>query len=99
MAAALIRSIDRDYRALLLAARGPAGDSALQFGPIMKKIAARSSYVFGKAVEVDEDGGYCGITVGLDSRGFLRVRTATGVRTVISGSVRPLARSSHASGS
>ncbi len=99
MAAALIRAIDRNYRALVLAAKGPAGDSALQFGPIMKKITARSSYVYGKAVEVDEDGGYSGITDGLDSHGFLRVRTATGVRTVISGSVRPLARRIDASGS
>ncbi len=99
MAAALIRAIDRNYRALVLATRGLAGDSALQFGPIMKKIAARSSYVYGKAVEVDEDGGYSGITDGLDSRGFLRVRTATGIRTVISGSVRPLARRTDASGS
>jgi BirA family biotin operon repressor/biotin-[acetyl-CoA-carboxylase] ligase len=99
LAAALIRAVDRNYRALILAAKGRAGDSALQFGPIMKKITARSSYVCGKAVEVDEDGGYSGITDGLDSRGFLRIRTASGVRTVISGSVRPLARRSDASGS
>jgi BirA family biotin operon repressor/biotin-[acetyl-CoA-carboxylase] ligase len=101
LAAALIRSLDRHYRALLKAARGPAGDSALQFGPILKKIAARSSYIYGKAVQVDMDeaGGYSGITDGLDSRGFLRVRTVQDVRTVISGSVRPLARRPDASGS
>ncbi len=99
LTAALIRSVDRNYRALLLAAKNPAIDPALQFGRIMKKIAARSSYVYGKAVEVDDNGGYSGITDGLDSRGFLRVRTARGVRTVISGSVRPLARRTDASGS
>jgi BirA family transcriptional regulator, biotin operon repressor / biotin---[acetyl-CoA-carboxylase] ligase len=48
---------------------------------------------------VEEDGGYDGITDGLDPRGFLRVRTEQGLRMVISGSVRPLQRSNNASGS
>jgi BirA family biotin operon repressor/biotin-[acetyl-CoA-carboxylase] ligase len=47
---------------------------------------------------VDEDGGYNGVTDGLDPRGFLRVRTDKGLRIVISGSVRPGARSNDASG-
>ncbi len=99
LAASLIRTFDRNYRAMVQAAGNSEGAPALQFEPIMKKIAARSSYVYGKAVQVDEDGGYSGITDGLDSRGFLRVRTVHGLRTVISGSVRPLARRSDASGS
>jgi len=37
---------------------------------------------------VDEEGGYEGVTEGLDSRGFLLVRTDRGLRTVLSGSVR-----------
>jgi BirA family biotin operon repressor/biotin-[acetyl-CoA-carboxylase] ligase len=50
-------------------------------------------------VHVDEDGGYKGITDGLDPRGFLRVRTDKGLRIVISGSVRPAQRRTDASGS
>jgi len=38
---------------------------------------------------VVEDGGFEGVTEGLDSRGFLQVRTAQGMRTVLSGVVRP----------
>jgi len=45
--------------------------------------------VRGMQVHVDENGGFDGITEGLDPRGFLQVRTAQGVRTVLSGSVRP----------
>jgi BirA family biotin operon repressor/biotin-[acetyl-CoA-carboxylase] ligase len=39
-------------------------------------------------VHVDEEGGYDGITMGLDERGFLRVQTLNGMRTVINGGVR-----------
>ena len=35
-----------------------------------------------------EYGGFEGVTAGLDPRGFLQVKTATGVRTVLSGGVR-----------
>jgi BirA family biotin operon repressor/biotin-[acetyl-CoA-carboxylase] ligase len=45
--------------------------------------------VRGRAVEVDEDGGYQGITAGMDARGFLQVRTEAGMKTVLSGGVRP----------
>jgi BirA family biotin operon repressor/biotin-[acetyl-CoA-carboxylase] ligase len=37
---------------------------------------------------VDEGSGYSGVTAGLDARGFLRVRTVEGLRTVHSGGVR-----------
>ena len=33
-------------------------------------------------------GGYEGVTEGLDDRGFLLLRTAQGLRTVLSGNVR-----------
>ena len=65
----------------------------------MRRVESRSTYAVGKVVHVDEEGGYDGVTDGLDPRGFLRVRTEQGLRMVISGSVRPLARRNNASGS
>lgn len=97
--AALIRAIDREYRALLRTMNSPIRTPALRFEPIMRRVESRSSYALGKLVHVDEDGGYNGVTDGLDPRGFLRVRTDKGLRIVISGSVRPLARRSDAAGS
>ena len=99
VAAALIRALDREYRALLRAMTSPIRTPALRFEPIMRRVESRSSYAQGKQVHVDEDGGYHGITDGLDPRGFLRVKTDNGLRIVISGSVRPAPRSNDASGS
>lgn len=97
--AALIRAFDREYRALLRAMSSPIRTPTLRFEPIVRRVESRSSYAHGKLVQVSEDGGYTGITDGLDPRGFLRVRTDKGLRIVISGSVRPLARRSDALGS
>ena len=99
IAAALIRALDREYRALLRAITSPIRTPAVRFEPIMRRIESRSTYSHGKAVHVDEDGGYNGITDGLDPRGFLRVRTDKGLRIVVSGSVRPAQRRTDASGS
>lgn len=99
VAAALIRALDREYRALLRAMSSPIRTPALRFEPIIRRVESRSSYAHGKQVRVEEDGGYHGITDGLDPRGFLRVRTDKGLRIVISGSVRPSARRTDASGS
>jgi BirA family biotin operon repressor/biotin-[acetyl-CoA-carboxylase] ligase len=99
LAAALIRALDREYRGLLRAMTGPIRTPALRFEPVMKRVESRSSYAHGKMVRVDEDGGYTGVTDGLDPRGFLRVRTDRGLRIVISGGVRPLPRRTNASGS
>ena len=99
VAAALIRALDREYRALLRAMGSPIRTPALRFEPIMRRVESRSSYAHGKQVHVDEDGGYNGITDGLDPRGFLRVRTDKGLRIVISGSVRPAQRKTDAPGS
>lgn len=99
VAAALIRALDREYRALLRAMTSPIRTPALRFEPIMRRVESRSSYAVGKVVHVDEEDGYDGVTDGLDPRGFLRVRTEQGLRMVISGSVRPLARRNNASGS
>jgi BirA family biotin operon repressor/biotin-[acetyl-CoA-carboxylase] ligase len=99
MTAALIRAVDREYRALLRAMESPIRTPALRFEPIMRRVESRSTYATGKLVHVEEDGGYSGTTDGLDPRGFLRVRTDKGLRMVISGSVRPLSRRSDAAGS
>jgi BirA family biotin operon repressor/biotin-[acetyl-CoA-carboxylase] ligase len=76
---ALLQSLDREYKALL---------SGVNRAEIFGRLESVSSYVRGKRVHIDEDGGYKGVTAGLDERGFLRVETATGIRTVISGGVR-----------
>jgi BirA family biotin operon repressor/biotin-[acetyl-CoA-carboxylase] ligase len=55
---------------------------------IRQRLIAGSSWVQGKSVTVTEPDIFSGVTDGLDSRGFLRVRTAQGIRTVLSGGVR-----------
>jgi BirA family biotin operon repressor/biotin-[acetyl-CoA-carboxylase] ligase len=99
LVAALIRALDREYRALLRAMSGPIRTPSLRFEPIVKRVESRSSYAHGKMVCVDEDGGYTGVTDGLDPRGFLRVRTDRGLRIVISGGVRPMPRRPDVAGS
>jgi BirA family biotin operon repressor/biotin-[acetyl-CoA-carboxylase] ligase len=81
LTAALLKSLDREYRALLENVSG-GRDS------ILKRFEERSSFARRREVHVDEDGGYDGITEGLDERGFLLVRTDRGLRTVLSGGVR-----------
>ncbi len=80
LCAALLKSLDREYSELL---RNPQARES-----ILQRFSERSSMVKGVRVQVDENGGYEGITEGLDSRGFLQVRTETGLRTVLSGTVR-----------
>jgi BirA family biotin operon repressor/biotin-[acetyl-CoA-carboxylase] ligase len=55
---------------------------------IRKRLIDGSSWIQGKPVIVTELDTFSGVTDGLDSRGFLRVRTAQGIRTVLSGGVR-----------
>jgi BirA family transcriptional regulator, biotin operon repressor / biotin---[acetyl-CoA-carboxylase] ligase len=56
---------------------------------LLERFAASSSWTRGKRVRVEEDGGYTGVTDGLDTRGFLRVAGDDGVlHTVLSGGVR-----------
>jgi BirA family transcriptional regulator, biotin operon repressor / biotin---[acetyl-CoA-carboxylase] ligase len=55
---------------------------------IRNRLAANSTWLQRKSVIVTEADTFSGITDGLDSRGFLRVRTAQGTRTVLSGGVR-----------
>ena len=55
---------------------------------ILSRLGSASTWIRGRHVHVDEGPGYSGITAGLDSRGFLQVRTAEGLRIVHSGGVR-----------
>jgi BirA family biotin operon repressor/biotin-[acetyl-CoA-carboxylase] ligase len=77
LCAALLKSLDREYRNLL--EKSDARDS------ILRRFEERSSLVRGRRIHVDADGGYEGVTEGLDPRGFLQVRTPQGLRVVLSG--------------
>src|SRR4051812_944705 len=81
IAAALLKSLDREYRAIA----DPAARKEL-----LSRFEAASSYARGRRVQVGEDGGYEGVTDGVDDRGFLRIRTSNGIRTALSGAVRAL---------
>jgi BirA family biotin operon repressor/biotin-[acetyl-CoA-carboxylase] ligase len=85
LVAALLRALDREQAAL---AEGAAGSREAARERILRRFEQHSSYCCGAAVTVEEDGGYAGVTCGLDERGFLRVETSDGVRTVLSGGVR-----------
>jgi len=77
-AVALLQFFDREYRQL-------AQDG---LPALLARFEQHSSYARGKHVVVGEEGGYEGMTDGLDERGFLRVKTANGMRIVLSGTVR-----------
>jgi BirA family biotin operon repressor/biotin-[acetyl-CoA-carboxylase] ligase len=78
---ALLKSLDREYRQL--------ADDPDAKQEILQRFAANSSWVLGKRVRIEESGSaFEGTTEGLDSRGFLQVRTPYGVQTVLSGTVR-----------
>lgn len=81
LVAALLKSLDREYRLLI--------EDPESRRDILRRFAGKSSWVSGKKVRIDENGSaFEGTTEGLDSRGFLLVRTAHGVQTVLSGTVR-----------
>jgi BirA family biotin operon repressor/biotin-[acetyl-CoA-carboxylase] ligase len=81
VAAALLKSLDREYREFL--------ENAEAHASILRRFADNSSWVRGKAVRIEDSGTDLeGITEGLDERGFLRLRTTRGVQTVLSGTVR-----------
>ena len=82
LTAALLKSLDGHYRRLVQ----NGGDSARQ--TLKEEFEKRSSWARGRHVRIDEAGGYEGVTEGLDERGFLRLRTGQGLRTVLSGNVR-----------
>ena len=80
LCAALLKSLDREYRLLV-------EDSASR-ASIVRRFEENSSSSRGRRVRVEENGGIEGVTEGLDPRGFLQVRTAEGLRTVVSGTVK-----------
>ena len=80
LTATLLKSLDREYRNLL---EKPEARQS-----ILRRFEESSSSVRGREVRVEENGGFEGTTAGLDARGFLQVRTAHGMRTVLSGTVR-----------
>jgi BirA family biotin operon repressor/biotin-[acetyl-CoA-carboxylase] ligase len=80
LCAALLKSLDREYRALLSTPDAQAH--------ILRRFEEHSPMVRGRQVTVEENGGFEGLTEGLDPRGFLKVRSSEGVRIVYSGTVR-----------
>jgi BirA family transcriptional regulator, biotin operon repressor / biotin---[acetyl-CoA-carboxylase] ligase len=80
LCAALLKSLGSEYRELT--------ENASARESILTRFAQRSSSVQGTRVTVDQDGGFEGVTEGLDARGFLQIKTAAGLRTVLSGTVR-----------
>ncbi len=80
LCAALLKSLDREYRALL--------NTPDAHAEILRRFEERSSSVRGKRVRIEENDGFDGVTEGLDARGFLQVRTREGLRTVYSGTAR-----------
>jgi BirA family biotin operon repressor/biotin-[acetyl-CoA-carboxylase] ligase len=80
LCAALLKLLDREYRELLQPMEAQA--------EILRRFEAHSSSLQGAQVRVEENGGFEGVTEGLDPRGFLQVRTSEGLRIVYSGTVR-----------
>jgi len=80
LCAALLKSLDRQYRTLI--------EDAGARAAILRRFEESSSSARGRKVSIEENGGLAGVTEGLDERGFLRVRTARGLTTVMSGTVR-----------
>lgn len=81
LVAALLKSLDREYREFL---QDPEAKES-----ILRRFAQNSSWLHGKKVRIEESGSALeGTTEGLDPRGFLQVRTAHGLQTVLSGTVR-----------
>lgn len=58
---------------------------------IPRRVAAVSTWIEGRAVEVHGPQACRGVTEGLDANGFLRVRTAAGVTVVQTGGIRAAA--------
>jgi BirA family biotin operon repressor/biotin-[acetyl-CoA-carboxylase] ligase len=75
----LLKSLEREALAL-------ADPTAPEKLP--KRVAASSSWIAGRAVEVHGPQACRGVTDGLDSNGFLRVKTAEGLVIVQTGGIR-----------
>jgi len=83
---AFLRALDRELDELDREYAGLGAGTSL-----LARFAEASTWVRGKRVQVPEEGGYTGVTTGLDARGFLLVDGDDGIRrTVLSGGVREL---------
>jgi len=76
---ALLQSLQDEFAAL---------KSQAALVEIPARIAAISTWIQGRRVEVHGPQPCTGVTDGLDARGFLRVRTASGLVTVTTGGIR-----------
>jgi len=84
LAAAILVALDEEIRLLIRGWRGT--NNRPDRDP-----TDFSSWISGKRVCVEEDGGYTGVTAGLDSKGFLRIAGDDGqLHTVRSGGVRAI---------
>lgn len=87
LAAAILVALDEELRRLTINNQLPAP------GNQQRDLTQYSSWIVGKRVRVearnDGSGGYTGVTAGLDSQGFLRVKGDDGqLHTVLSGGLR-----------
>jgi BirA family biotin operon repressor/biotin-[acetyl-CoA-carboxylase] ligase len=88
LTAALLKSLDREYRLLIGRKERPIAQESASVS-ILRRFAEQSSWVRGRQVRVEQgETTIEGTTEGLDERGFLQVRTADGLQTVLSGTVR-----------
>jgi len=62
--------------------------SSVSRAAIPDRVAAISTWVEGRRVEVHGPQPCTGVTAGLDTHGFLRVRTASGLVTITTGGIR-----------
>jgi BirA family biotin operon repressor/biotin-[acetyl-CoA-carboxylase] ligase len=82
LSAALLRALDAEIQVLT---------QAESRASLLERFTAASTWVRGKHVNVEEGGGYTGVTDGLDPQGFLRVSGDDGrQRIVVSGGVREI---------
>jgi BirA family transcriptional regulator, biotin operon repressor / biotin---[acetyl-CoA-carboxylase] ligase len=78
---ALLKSLHAEFKNLM--------DDPDARESIVRRFTENSSWALGKKVRIQENGSaFEGVSEGLDARGFLQVRTAHGVQTVLSGTVR-----------
>jgi len=89
LTAALLKSLDREYRLLAEQSTEPQIAQESASSSILRRFCAHSSWVRGKQVRIEQNEATLeGTTEGLDERGFLRVKTARGLETILSGTVR-----------
>jgi BirA family transcriptional regulator, biotin operon repressor / biotin---[acetyl-CoA-carboxylase] ligase len=81
--AALLQSLHQEIDTLTAL-----GNLTTATASILARLEQASTWIRGKRVYVEELEGYEGVTEGLDPRGFLQIRTVSGLRTVYSGGVR-----------